>query len=327
MSSIISTWGSTPWADAGSSWYMPRVAYVSNPTYLHTLDLWVPKAANSSDDAPPAAGQMPTRAGPWVIYIHGGAWRDPLVDSSSFAPTALTLLSTKGDTAIAGVASINYPLSSHPNHPTHPAPPRDPSEPIDVARNAKHPDHIVAVISALDYLQTSLGVAHDYVLSGHSCGATLSFQVAMDASRWTAAGCGAEAVPAIKKPSTLVGLNGLYDLAHFLDHPDESHASLVPVYDAFTRGAFGDDENVWKQVCPTDVDDWSKEWPEGKVIYVVQSKEDGLVPYSQTELMKQRLAETSTVEVRELEAGGDHNDLWGKGTRLAEILLEVVRSI
>jgi acetyl esterase/lipase len=322
--SSINTWGSTPWADAGSSWYLPRVPYVPNPTYLHTLDLWVPKAANGSDEQP-EAGKIPSHPGPWVIYIHGGAWRDPLVDSSSFEATALTLLSTKGGTPIAGVASINYPLSSHPNHPTRPSPPKDPSEPVDIARTAKHPDHIIAVISALDYLQSSLGVAHDYVLSGHSCGATLTFQVAMDAKRWTGAGC--KAAPTITKPSTLVGLNGLYDLAYFINKPDESHASLAPVYDAFTRGAFGDDEEVWKKVCPTDVQDWSAEWPEGKTVFVVQSREDGLVPYSQIELMKRRLAETSTVEVKELEADGDHNDLWGKGTRLAEILLEVVRSI
>ncbi|POR38887.1 Kynurenine formamidase [Tolypocladium paradoxum] len=280
----------------------------------------------TNPSSPSFAEEIPHRPGRWIIYIHGGAWRDPLVDSSSFESAALNILAAKHTTPVAGIASLNYPLSSHPNHPTHPAPPRDPSQPIDIAGTAKHPDHILAVLSALAYLQRDLGVAHDYILSGHSCGATLAFQVAMDSQRWAGIGNKEQVIPIIKKPSVIVGLNGLYNLAHFINQPDESHAALVPVYDAFTRGAFGDDEQVWQQVCPTDVEDWAKEWPEGKTVVVVQSREDGLVPYSQTELMKMRLSETSKLEVKELDAGGDHNDLWKQGDSLAEIMLEVLES-
>ncbi|KAK0386866.1 hypothetical protein NLU13_5179 [Sarocladium strictum] len=296
-----SSWSSTPWVPAGAAWHKHRVPYKSGGTYLHTVDVW----------------------GPWIVYIHGGAWRDPLVDSSSFENTATKLLSAH-DCKIAGIASVNYPLSSHPNHPTHPAPPKDPSLPVDEARTAKHPEHIIAVLSALAYLQNEVGAAHNYILSGHSCGATLAFQVVMNPERWAAAVPGAVAIPKIRKPEIIVGLNGLYDLKYFIDSPPASHEKLLSVYVDFTRGAFGEDETVWKAVCPTAVSDWSAEWPEGKVVVVVQSLEDGLVPYSQTELMKEHLAKCSALKVVEMGAGGDHNDLWKVGDELAGIMTKVV---
>ncbi|KAH7139582.1 Alpha/Beta hydrolase protein [Dactylonectria estremocensis] len=321
-----STWASIPWSAAGAGWHKHRVPYVSSATHLHTLYLWVPRANEDASSPPPPAHKIPGTTGKWIVYLHGGAWRDPLVDSSSFDTAALKILAAKSTIPIAGVASVNYPLSSHPNHPTHPAPPRDPSEPVDVARTAKHPDHIIAVLTALAYLQREHGIIHDYILAGHSCGATLAFQATMDAQRWNVLESDKKIVPAIKKPSVLVGLNGLYDLAHFLQRPDESHTALVPAYDAFTKGAFDDDEKVWKLVCPTDVEDWSKEWPEGKTVFLVQSPDDELVPYSQTGLMKGRPAKTSNVEVNEIDASGRHNDLWKEGDRLAEILFEVVQA-
>src|SRR5688572_24476159 len=283
-----SSWNSTPWVAAGSAWHKHRVPYKTDGTYLHTVDIWAPKDSQNDSTTLPAE-RLPDREGPWIVYIHGGAWRDPLVDSSSFEHTALKLLGAD-DCRIAGIASINYPLSSHPNHPTHPAPPRDSSLPIDEARTAKHPDHIIAVLSALDYLQNEIGVAHNYILSGHSCGATLTFQVVMSASRWATGNVPGLATPKVRKPEVIVGLNGLYDLKYFIDNPPESHANLKQAYVDFTKGAFGEDEQVWRTVCPTDVSDWSAEWPEGRVVIVVQSREDGLVPYSQTELMKEHLA-------------------------------------
>ncbi|KAF9777202.1 hypothetical protein IL306_004507 [Fusarium sp. DS 682] len=309
-------WSSTPWVESGDTWHKHRVPYISDATYLHTVDIWQPKSTDES--SMPAADSLPHKNGPWVIYIHGGAWRDPLVDSSSFEATALKLLSDK-DTPIVGIASINYPLSSHPNHPTHPAPSRDPPQPVDVARQAKHPDHIISVLSAISFLQNELGVAHENVLSGHSCGATMTFQTVMNPDRWLGNTDGIP-VPKVKKPSVIAPLNGLYDLAVFIRDPPESHKQLKSLYIDFTKNAFGDDEMVWKSVCPTSVTDWNMEWPEGKVVVIAQSKEDGLVPYTQTQLMKDHLSKTSTLEVIEMKASGDHNDLWKQADEIVDII-------
>ncbi|KAH7184546.1 Alpha/Beta hydrolase protein [Fusarium flagelliforme] len=318
---MSSWWSSVPWVDSGSSWHKHRVPYLTNATYLHTLDIWAPKTAEESSI--PTEDYIPDKKGPWIIYIHGGAWRDPLVDSSSFEATALKLLQDQ-DTRIAGIASINYPLSSHPNHPTHPAPPKDPTEPIDVARTAKHPDHIISVLSAIAYLQEELGVAHDYVLSGHSCGATLAFQAVMNADRWATAGSNDSSVPRIKKPSIIAPLNGLYDLAAFIDNPPDSHKALQPLYLQFTKNAFGDNAEVWKAACPTVVSDWMTEWPEGKAVFIAQSREDTLVPYSQTELMRGHLQRNSKLEIIEMPASGDHNDLWKQADEIVEIMKQAI---
>ncbi|EKJ76520.1 hypothetical protein FPSE_03280 [Fusarium pseudograminearum CS3096] len=312
MTSLL--WSSIPWVDSSAGWHKHQAPYTANATYLHTLDVWVPKATGShSLPAPDFVSRDP---GIWVIYIHGGAWRDPLVDSSSFEATALKLLSDK-EAHISGIASINYPLSSHPNHPTHPAPPRDSSQPVDIARTAKHPDHIIAVLAAIAYLQNELGVAHDYVLSGHSCGATLTFQTVMNPDRWGVA-------PKVKKPKVIAPLNGLYDLATFINNPPESHEKLQPLYVEFTKNAFGDDETVWRDICPTIVSDWSEEWPEGKAVVFAQSKNDSLVPYSQTELMKEHLRKNSKLEVIEMVASGDHNDLWKHADEIVVIIKRAV---
>ncbi|KAM0230916.1 hypothetical protein ACHAPO_008972 [Fusarium lateritium] len=313
-------WSSIPWVDSGASWHKHRAPYTVNATYLHTFDVWVPKAANNH--TLPAPDFVPGDQGPWVIYIHGGAWRDPLVDSSSFEAAALKLLGDK-ESPISGIVSINYPLSSHPNHPTHPSPPRDPTQPVDIARTAKHPDHIAAVLSAIAYLQNELGIAHDYVLSGHSCGATLTFQTVMNPDRWGPA-AGSMPIPKVKKPKVIAPLNGLYDLVTFINNPPESHKKLQPLYVDFTKNAFGDDETVWRDICPTIVSDWSEEWPEGKVVVIAQSKNDGLVPYSQTDLMKEHLKKNSKLEVIEMPATGDHNDLWKQADEIVEIMKRAV---
>lgn len=317
------SWSSTPWVATTSAWRKGRVPYETNGTALHTLDVWIPRSLNAEDDDIESE-YVPARFGTWIIYIHGGAWRDPLIDSSSFDITASKLLNDP-ESFFTGIISINYPLSRHPDHPT---PSGEPSEAnIDPGRSAKHPDHIIAVLSAIAYVQQQIGIAHDYVLVGHSCGATLAFQAVMDAGRWSKAASSNLPVPAIKKPSTVVGLNGLYDLPYFIHDSQGSHASLAPVYADFTRGAFGDDEQDWKVVCPTVVEDWAAEWPEGRVVVMVQSKEDTLVPYSQTELMKKRLIGHSKLKVVEMDAGGDHNEIWERGDELVAILLRTLASL
>lgn len=327
-------WASIPWASVDSpdqehvqpstiGWYKQNVPYVSDGTYLQTLDIWVPTSEVGDQNSPPATYLPNSGSAPWLVYIHGGAWRDPLVSSSSFGLTARTILQgisrDTGRLRLSGMVSINYRLSAHPNHPTDPSP--SPEKGEDPARRSRHPQHICDVLTALHYLQ-ELGIANEYVLSGHSCGATLAFQVAMDSSRW---GWDSTATP-VRKPRVLVGLNGLYDLAAFIRNPNSSHQALVKVYDAFTRGAFGDDAKIWEAVCPTIVEDWKTEWPEGRKIVLVQSREDSLVPYSQLEIMRDQLLHSGGDEIDFLEipATRDHNKLWAEGDELADILKRAI---
>jgi len=287
-----------------ADWTRSHRSYSSNANALQTVDVWTPPS--------------PTR-GVWVIYIHGGAWRDPLVDSDSFTATALSLTKSHAGNSIAGIASVNYSLSPHPNHPTNP------STSKDVSRQAKHPDHIHDVLKALQYLQEEFGFESNYVLIGHSCGATLALQVAMNHTKWgkVAAALG------VDKPKAIVGLNGIYDLPSLIQNPGDKHKQLAPIYEDFTQRAFGADKIEWRLVSPISVGSWMVEWPEGARTVLAQSKEDSLVPYSQTEDMLSNLKSSMSeyLEVQEAHVSGDHNEVWQKGDRLAEIVVDVVKSL
>jgi acetyl esterase/lipase len=293
--------------NTANAWTLTTVPYKPNANRLQTVDIWFPPDSES-------------RAA-WVIYIHGGAWRDPLVLSDSFAATVSHLEPTASK--IAGIASINYSLSPHPHHPTQPSPPKDlEQETVDKSRVATHPDHIFDVLTALGFLQMKYGFGNNYVLIGHSCGATLALQVAMDHKRWVDECWGLE----VAKPKVVIGLNGLYDMPKLIHKPGEKHQKLAPVYTAFTKLAFGLDEKVWHDISPSSVDDWAKEWKEGKKIILAQSSEDSLVPYCQTEDMLKQLnaSKSGKLQVQEVPATGDHNFIWEEGQRLADIIIEAI---
>ena len=314
-------WGAVPWSmsshGAKSILHKHQVPYTPNSNALQNVDIWIPNPENAIKEVP-EPDCMPVTQGLWIIYIHGGAWRDPIVTSSSFEATVSNLVTSHPDTLaqVGGIASINYSLTPRSTDPN------DPSYTEDSSRQAKHPDHIIDVLTALSYLQHKAKFGSNYILLGHSCGATLAFQVAMSHSKWTSTATALK----VAKPMTVVGLNGLYDMPRLIREPGEKHTHLQVLYEAFTRLAFGNDETVWNAISPISVDDWATEWPECKIIVMVQSKEDTLVPYRQLADMKANLesSKAGSINLKELDASGDHNDLWKEGHRLAEIMTEVV---
>ncbi|KAM7208516.1 Alpha/Beta hydrolase fold [Naviculisporaceae sp. PSN 640] len=332
-----STWASVPWvgvtgadSNGGSQvigWHKKRVPYVPDDHHhlsLQNLDVWIPAGdSDNQTQTPPESSEFPKRSGSWLIFIHGGAWRDPIVDSSCFSAAASHILrklasESDGSAPIAGLASLNYRLSPYPDHPTDPSPPSDPGVPPDPARLAKHPDHIADVLTGIAFLQR-LGAANGrYVLAGHSCGATLAFQAVMDPARWGLK------EKTIGKPSVLLGVNGLYDLAGFIANPPAKFKDLRDAYEEFTRGAFGDDKAAWKAACPATASAWPHEWKDGTRVILVQSRGDSLVPYDQLEGMRAYLEAESSLHVEELEAGGEHDQIWEEGDRLAQLCSEAV---
>lgn len=382
--------GATPEsADSPIGWLKSGVPYSpqgdgdgdADACALQTLDVWIPaNNTTTTTNTPPNPAFLPpqTPTKTWLIYIHGGAWRDPAISSASFTPAATNLLqraaatetATKTETStdtspetetasgggasdgansLAGLVSLNYRLSPHPSHP--------PASPADaVARGVRHPQHVADVRAALAFLgrvgvlgggsgdggaereeerEGKGGKANaKWVLAGHSCGATLAFQAVMHPVRWGLGEVGGEGWD---KPAALVGFNGLYDLAGFIDAPPEGYAHLRDGYREFVEGAFGADERAWRGACPATTEGkWVGEWigagagdeAKGeKVVVLVQSREDTLVPWEQLEAMRARLGSEGQVGVKVMEATGNHDDVWREGGRMAEVLWNVLEEL
>ncbi|KAK3989590.1 Alpha/Beta hydrolase protein [Cladorrhinum sp. PSN332] len=303
------------------AYHKPSLPYTFPPHHpLQTLTLYIPFGSSL-----PSSSYIPRPKNPtWLIYIHGGAWRDPLIDSLSFTPTVLSLLASSPPENLTGIISLNYRLSPHPSHP-------------ESGNHSQHPDHISDILTALSFLHP-LGI-YPKITIGHSCGATLAFQSVMSPSRWGLTLPASQLQNPIPKPHVIIGLNGLYDLSGFISNPPRGFESLVPPYREFVTGAFGTDEKAWRDVCPTSCEgDWLREWTESKTqkkkrkVVLVQSREDGLVPHRQLEGLRERIEaengkeEGVEIEVQEVdgEGWGGHDEVWKRGDKLAELLKGVL---
>ncbi|MCJ1243752.1 hypothetical protein MMC30_000949 [Trapelia coarctata] len=263
---------------------------------LNTLDLYLPYPPSSADDA--------TRY--WIIYIHGGAWRDPIVTSTSIQP-ALEFLDPR-KYPIAGVASINYRLSPYASHPSHPSSPDDPS------RNVTHPAHLEDVMTAITMLQGWHGFGKRYVLVGHSCGATLAFQTVM--GLWAAPADLVANDAVLEKPVAIVGVAGIYDLPLLA-----STFRAVPLYGEFLEGAFGKDYTDWLRASPAS-GEYHNTWQNAKAVVLGWSKDDTLVDETQLRRMAHTLLDHTSAGRADMavELKGGHNDIWQNGTCLAKAI-------
>lgn len=248
--------------------------------HLQTYDVYIPHQSQSDY---------------WLVYIHGGYFRDPKVDSTSLLP-AIKLLENQ----VSGYASLNYRLSSHPAHP------QNENTPPFEFNDAYWPDQPKDIISALQHLQSTFPDSKRYILAGHSVGATLAFIATLQASS-----------RGIVPPAAVLGISGIYDFPAI-------HASN-PGYDSLTKNAMPVDK--YKEASPAlyGADEYEKSWlKDRKVVLLAHSKDDELVVWDQVETMKKRLSESSKIETEVLEIHGKHNEIWEKGSELARSVQRIL---
>lgn len=287
--------------------YRKNVQYSAGSS-LNTLEYCIPRPTTSDKQV-------------WIVYVHGGAWRDPEKDASSFHKAQGMLMKSWESEYVAGYASINYRLSPYPSHPRHPSNPSDP------ARNARHPDHINDVLAALLHLQETFNFKDRYILVGHSCGATLALQVAMK-RYW---GAQYESTPALERnvipPMAILGVEGLYDLPALVKY----HSS-EPVYQQFVSHAFGSDDSAWAAASPTS-GRFSESWVDGRLVVLAHSREDELVEWEQVDRMHRTLKMQGFDEavgermLKLVELGGKHDQVWQEGGELARAIRETVQVV
>lgn len=272
-------------------------------------------------------------------FIHGGAWRDESQDKAEIGPALKQLLSSfDRDEAssclrhVAGVASINYRLSGGPN---------------DNATNGLHPDHIEDVLKGLAFLEREYGVGKQwpYIVVGHSCGATLAFQIGMD-QQWNSAAphqvaehnkvtnvANTQASEhQVSPPVAVVGLEGIYDFLLLLkNHADQD------AYKQLIEDAFGSNEEVWIKASPV-AGDYSNHWPKGDLVVLGHSLDDELVEWAQVDsivkvLQNQGWKIHSDSESKRnggkqcfvLHLKGTHDEVWEKGAELARTIEFAIR--
>jgi acetyl esterase/lipase len=281
----------------------------SNESRLNTIQTCIPRPTSAHD-----------QKRLWVIYVHGGAWSDPKQSASTFDKAQHVLLQSPLSEHVAGFASINYRLSPRPWDAS------DPSNPGDPARNAQHPDHINDVLAAILTLQETYRFEDRYILVGHSCGASLVFQVAMK-RYW---GSQYESTPALElnvvPPRAICAIEGLYDLPALVQY---HHAQ--PVYHNFVEAAFGPNKSQWSLASPVH-GDYNDSWPDGELVVLAHSHADELVEWEQSELMRNALSlqgfeDSGARKLKLLELKGTHDQVWEEGAEVARAIEYTIQEL
>ncbi|EWC48410.1 hypothetical protein DRE_02179 [Drechslerella stenobrocha 248] len=227
----------------------------------------------------------------WIIFIHGGAWRDPANSKADATSLLHALIHTPQNTTLCG-ATLNYRLSPSARAPDN---------------TARHPDHIADILTAVTFLQHRYHFGRNYILVGHSAGATLALQ----SLRSIYNGKNIDSIiPSAEGsflpgglPRAVVCTEGIYSLPDLVaEYPD---------YAEFVSNAFGPPSQTWFDASPACLPGWKSEY-DGRIV-VVQSREDELLSLHQATGFKAMLeAEGARVDLVEL-ATGKHDEVFKRG--------------
>ncbi|CEI39228.1 hypothetical protein FVEN_g10486 [Fusarium venenatum] len=243
------------------------------------------------------------KSGYWVVFIHGGGWRDPRNNENDFTESIKrTVISGAVATLdIAGFISIDYRLSPHPEFPQE-------------AATAKHPDHLEDIWSALNYAQEKYGLSENYILVGHSAGATLAMQLLMSD----------EILPSHPKgplPAAIIGVSGIYDLVGLNERFNGGYAGFI-------GSAFGEDKSEWEKASPVKFGSCLKsKWSNGKLVLLAWSPEDGLIDEPEIDNMATLLAKQEVnLEVNK-DLRGEHDYVWQDGSQIARLVITTLHHL
>lgn len=229
--------------------------------------------------SPLATGTHTPQPKYWILYLHGGYFRDPNVSASSFHPALAQLINPHSPSPhireiqphIAGYASINYRLAPHKLHPQRDDVPRY------ERREAQWPEMQDDVSSAIAWLQGRYGFGERYLLVGHSVGATMGVLTCLRPPQQDRT---QQQIP-IPKPLAVLGICGIYDFPAL-------HRHWGAEYEALTRNA-GIKESMYQDVSPAhySVKEFENRWARGRKRWLIlaQSRGDDRVEWAQVEGM------------------------------------------
>jgi kynurenine formamidase len=209
------------------------------------------------------------------------------------------------ESTIRGYASIDYRLSPHPSFPQDPN-----STPASEFRGARHPDHIQDIRSALAFLQEHYQLSSDYVLVGHSAGATLAYQLLMGQDALSG-----EQAPEVPLPAAIVAISGIYDIVALVRR-------FGGPYKEFVSSAFGDDAAVWEKASPASyAGDFKNNWSNGAYNIIAWSPEDQLIDEAEIDAMAAKLTRDGVVVTIRKDLTGDHDVVWETGSQVSHLII------
>src|SRR5262245_8678410 len=102
------------------------IPYVRGGNRLQNLNLYLPRTSEMSSLVGLPVTSLPNSGAPsgiprYLVYVHGGAWRDPHLDAGSIEAVVAHAFSAFDELSpIIAIASLNYSLSQYPTHPSAP---------------------------------------------------------------------------------------------------------------------------------------------------------------------------------------------------------------
>lgn len=214
---------------------------------------------------------------------------------------------------ICGYASIDYRLSAHQDAISSAASEAGGRESMDI----RHPDHILDVRAALEYLDSQVQIQDGYVLIGHSAGATLAYQVLMG----VVALAGQPATAKVPLPAAVIGISGIYDIPGLVERNVD-----IPAYYNFVSGAFGKERSSWTAASPARftgsfTDAWSG------LSILAHSPDDSLVDAAETKAMARRLRLEEMHVETVYDLSGEHDVVWQEGSQLARLVVRAIQCL
>lgn len=256
-------------------------------------------------------------------YVHGGAWRDFRINAMSIEPTISALLGNSNlppiMSRIAAIASIDYRLSAHPDFP------QSPDTPATQSRYAKHPEHIEDVHAAIALLDSQYGIGNNFILAGHSCGATLAFQYVMGTEIYQEPSRTTKLIrPIGPAPVAILGVSGIYNLRNIV----ATH-SMIREYRDFIIGAFDENEEAWDVVSPARWTTFGQTWQAGRLVVLAHSDQDELIEKGQMQEMKETLMDAAKgLKVVSVDnVGGRHDEIWQIGSEIARLIVITIQNL
>ncbi len=308
-----------------------NIPYFANANRFQNLNIYLPRTSDTSKligiPANSLAGLGADSGSPrYHVHIHGGAWRDPELTSSSIeAAVAHAFSATDVPAPITAIASLNYTLSQFPDRPTQPYDAVKDNH-SDPSREAVHPQHVSDVLNGLALLRSFGLTDQSYILSGHSAGASLAFQAVLQPPRHYGLGD----IPDAPCPAALLGLNGLYDFPALVNGLGGSQEHLRDDYEMLLSNAFGADHRTWPAASPARFDpaEIVERVRAGKapgLVVLDQSTQDQLVPMNQRQRLRANLSKVPGLRVLEgHRCTGSHAAPWEQGSMIWESLQDVL---